>query len=149
VRSWVVLADLRPAPDGLEAAQEAPEAALAALARLAIGLHRRGVDHGDLKCTNVHFVGPEREPHLVDLESVRFRRLPDGARLDALAQLNASLPDAVPAPARRRAFVRYALALPFARGREAALREVVARSLARRHRWTGADCALAERSRDG
>lgn len=144
VRSWLLLADLRPAPDGLDAARAAPEAVLAALARLAIGLHRRGVDHGDLKCTNVHFVGPSGEPHLVDLESVRFRRVPDDARLDALAQLNASLPDAVPATARHRAFARYAGALPFARGRDAALRELVSRSLARRHRWTGAGCALAE-----
>ena len=147
-RSWIVLANLRPAPDGLEAANEAPEAALAAFTRLLVALHRRGVDHGDLKCTNVHLVGPEREPHLVDLEGVRFRPLSDDARLDALAQLNASLPDAVPAPVRRRAFARYAAALPFARGRDAALREVVARSLARGHRWSGAGCALAEVARE-
>jgi 3-deoxy-D-manno-octulosonic acid kinase len=145
LRSVVVLADLSPAPDGLEAALAAPEATLAALGRLALGLHRRGVDHGDLKCTNVHLVGPDREPHLVDLEGVRFRRVTEGARLEALAQLNASLPDSVSAPSRRRAFARYAARLPFARGRDAALREVVARSLARRHRWSGAGCALAER----
>lgn len=145
VRSWVVLADLRPAPDGLEAAALAPEQALAAMTRLLVGLHRRGVDHGDLKCTNLHLVGPSREPHLVDLEGVRFRRLSDEKRLAALAQLNASLPDAVPAAARRRAFARYAAALPFARGSDAALREVVARSLARGHRWSGAGCAVAER----
>jgi len=144
VRSWIVLEDLRPAPDGLEAACAAPDAALAAFARLLVRLHRRGVDHGDLKCTNLHLVGPAREAYVVDLEGVRFRALSDGARLAALAQLNASLPDDVPAAPRRRAFARYAAALPFARGGDAALREVVARSLARRHRWTGAGCRLAE-----
>jgi tRNA A-37 threonylcarbamoyl transferase component Bud32 len=145
-RSLVVLEDLRPAPDALEASRTDPEAALDALLRLVVRLHRRGVDHGDLKCTNVHLVGPAPfRAELVDLEGVRFRSaLPEAARLEALAQLNASLPDAVPAAARRRAFARYCAALPFEGGRAAALAEVVARSLARRHRWTGAGCALAE-----
>jgi tRNA A-37 threonylcarbamoyl transferase component Bud32 len=146
-RSLVVLEDLRPAPDALEASRSDPDAALDALVRLAVRLHRRGVDHGDLKCTNVHLVGsaPFR-PALVDLESVRFRSgVPEAARVEALAQLNASLPDEIPAALRRRAFARYCAALPFARGRAAALADVVARSLARRHRWTGAGCALAER----
>jgi tRNA A-37 threonylcarbamoyl transferase component Bud32 len=145
-RSLVVLEDLRPAPDALEASRSEPEAVVDALARLAVRLHRRGVDHGDLKCTNVHLLGPAPfRAELVDLEGVRFRsRVPEAARIEALAQLNASLPDAIPAELRRRAFARYCAALPFARGRSAALAEVVARSLARRHRWTGAGCALAE-----
>jgi tRNA A-37 threonylcarbamoyl transferase component Bud32 len=145
-RSLVVLEDLRPAPDALEASRSDPDAALDALVRLAVRLHRRGVDHGDLKCTNVHLVGPAPfRPELVDLEGVRFRgRVPEAARVEALAQLNASLPDEIPAAQRRRAFARYCAALPFARGRAAALADVVARSLARRHRWTGAGCALAE-----
>jgi tRNA A-37 threonylcarbamoyl transferase component Bud32 len=145
VRSLVVLEDLGPAPDALEAAATAPEAAALALGRLAARLHRRGVDHGDLKCTNVHLEGaPPFRAHLVDLEGVRFRRrLSDPIRIEALAQLNASLPEAVSAAARRRAFVRYRAEIPFAGDPRVALREVVSRSLARRHRWSGAGCSLA------
>jgi tRNA A-37 threonylcarbamoyl transferase component Bud32 len=147
IRSLVVLEDVRPAPDALEASRSDPVAALDALVRLAAQLHRRGVDHGDLKCTNVHLAGaPPFSPRVVDLEGVRFRsRLSDARRIEALAQLNASLPDDVPAPARRRAFARYCAALPFARGARAALAEVVERSLARRHRWSGKDCRLEGR----
>jgi hypothetical protein len=146
VRSLVVLEDLRPDPDALAASAADPEAALLALAELAIALHRRGVVHGDLKCTNVILAGaPPYTAKLLDLESVRFRRdLDDAARIEALAEINASLPDAVPLDARRRAWRRYCAALPFAAGRDAALAEVVARSLARRHRWSGVGCKLAE-----
>ena len=42
--------------------------------------------------------------------------------------------------ARRALFVRYASALPFSMPREHALREVVARSLAREHHWRARDC---------
>jgi tRNA A-37 threonylcarbamoyl transferase component Bud32 len=148
LRSLVVLEDLRPAPDALEASRAEPEAAALALAALALRLHRRGVDHGDLKCTNVYLEGaPPFAARLVDLEGVRFRRrLPEAARIEALAQLNASLPDRVPADVRRRAFARYCAALPFARPRGEVLAQVVERSLARRHRWSGADCSLAPTS---
>jgi tRNA A-37 threonylcarbamoyl transferase component Bud32 len=147
VRSLVVLEDLRPAPDALTASGGEPAAAALALATLALHLHRRGVDHGDLKCTNVILEGaPPYAAKLLDLESVRFpRRLADAARIDALAQINASLPDAVPNDARLRAWRRYAGALPFV-SNEAALAEIVARSLRRGHRWTGAGCACAERA---
>ena len=144
IASWVVLEDLRPAVPAAFAVErgEAPaEAVLSALARLVIDLHRARVDHGDLKATNVLLLrgsAGRLETALVDLEGVRFpRRLSEARRIAALAELNASLPDAYPADARRRAFERYALALPFARGRSRALDEVVAASLARRHRWTG------------
>jgi tRNA A-37 threonylcarbamoyl transferase component Bud32 len=145
VRSLVVLEDLRPAPDALEASARQPEAVALALAGLALALHRRGVDHGDLKCTNVYLAGaPPFSARLVDLEGVRFRgRLSDRLRIEGLAQLNASLPDAVPAEARRRAFARYCAALPFERPRPDVLAEIAARSLARRHRWSGADCDCA------
>ena len=145
-RSLVVLEDLRPELDALAASAVEPEAAALALAELAIALHRRGVDHGDLKCTNVILAGaPPFTAKLLDLEAVRFpRRLSDDARVEALAQINASLPDAVPNDARLRAWRRYERALPFAAGRAAALAQVVARSVARRHRWSGAGCKLAE-----
>jgi tRNA A-37 threonylcarbamoyl transferase component Bud32 len=147
VRSLVVLEDLRPAPDALAASRAEPAATALALAELALRLHRRGIDHGDLKCTNVILEGaPPYTAKLLDLEGVRFARRPlsDETRLDALAQMNASLPDAVTAADRRHAWDRYRRALPFAAGREAALAEIVARSVRRRHRWSGAGCRLAE-----
>jgi hypothetical protein len=121
---------------------------LDALARLASALHRRGVDHGDLKAGHV-FVRPTLwgvEARVLDLDGVRFRgeRLSDARRMQALAELNASLPDRFPASARRSAFLRYVAGLPFAGGRDAALANVVAESLVRRHRWSGAGCARAE-----
>jgi tRNA A-37 threonylcarbamoyl transferase component Bud32 len=149
VRSLVVLEDLRPEPDALAAAAADPAGAALALAELAIALHRRGADHGDLKCTNVILAGaPPYTAKLLDLEAVRFPRdLADDARIAALAQINASLPDTVTNEARLRAWRRYERALPFAAGRDAALAAIVARSLARRHRWSGAGCKLAEGAR--
>jgi tRNA A-37 threonylcarbamoyl transferase component Bud32 len=142
VASWLVLEDLRPAMAANLLAARAEEA-LDALARLLVELHRAGVDHGDLKATNV-LLDAALGPALVDLEAVRFRRrVPDARRLAALAELNASLPDAFPAAARRRAFDRYVRALPFAMGRARALAQIVRASLERRHRWTGQDCDLA------
>jgi hypothetical protein len=78
---------------------------------------------------------------------VRFRRrLTDAQRIRALAQLNASLPDAFPARERRDAFARYARALPFATGARGALLAIVSQSLLRRHRWSGAGCDVSELS---
>jgi hypothetical protein len=152
--SWLVLEDLRPgapAALALERALAPPEQVLDVLAALCLALHRRGVDHADLKGTNVWLRRGTQglEARLLDLEDVRFRRrLRDPRRLRALAQLNASLPDAFPAAARRRAFARYARALPFAAGAPRALAQVVAESLARRHRWSGAGCTLATNGED-
>ena len=55
----------------------------------------------------------------------------------------ASLPDSIPDAPRRRAFALYAALLPFRVPARQALRELVAHSLAREQRWTGAGCALA------
>jgi len=146
VASLVVLEDLRPATPADVATLPEPVEVLQALASLACALHGRGVDHGDLKASHV-FVAPGgrgTQARLVDLEGVRFRRwLPESRRLRALAELNASLPDRFPAAARRAAFARYTAALPFAGGSREALARLVRHSLERRHRWTGADCALA------
>lgn len=151
VASAVLLEDLSADPPADRAALDAPATFDAAgvvstLGRVAIALHRAGVQHGDLKASHLLLRPTERglEARLIDLESVRLDvTLADAARLRALAQLNASLPDAYPAAARCRAFARYARALPFARGAERALEQVVAASLARRHRWTGAGCERA------
>jgi hypothetical protein len=73
---------------------------------------------------------------------VRFpSRVTDSHRLSALSELNASLPDAYPAPLRRQAIRRYAAALPFASGWRSAQTQLLRASLARGHRWTGAGCA--------
>jgi tRNA A-37 threonylcarbamoyl transferase component Bud32 len=150
--SAVVLEDLRPLPaaDRCGGDFATPEQLVSALADLAIALHRRGVIHGDLKASHVRLAktGGGLEARLLDLEGVRFpRRLGDGQRIRALAELNASLADGLPDALRCRAFLRYAAALPFRRGRDAALRRVVAVSLARAHRWSGADCSVAQRFR--
>jgi tRNA A-37 threonylcarbamoyl transferase component Bud32 len=146
VRSLFVMEDVRPAPDALAAVHEKPADALDALVRLVVALHRRGVDHGDLKATNVFLRGGPRglDPLLVDLEGVRFRRaLGEARRVQALAELNASLPDVFPAELRRAAFARYARAHPFAEGSARALRRVVEASLARRHRFQGRGCKIS------
>lgn len=151
IASLVVLEDLRPAEPADAGTALPPEAVVEALGRLARALHRRGVDHGDLKASHVFVrAAPDgTEARLIDLEGVRFpRRLADARRRQALAELNASLPDRFPAEARRRAFARYAAALPFAAGRDAALRAIVDASLARRHRWSGAGCERARTPRE-
>jgi hypothetical protein len=114
------------------------------LLRWLVALHRRGVDHGDLQASHVYGIA-RGEPVLIDLEGVRFRRrLGDEPRLRALAELNASLPEAaVPAAVRREIFLRYAAALPFTTSTGRALREVIRRSLARAHAWRARDCAPA------
>lgn len=151
IASWVVLEDVRPATPAsfaIEQATAGAAEALDALAHFAIALHRAGVDHGDLKGTHLLL---RRAPtgldvRVIDLEGVRFpRRLREARRLRALAELNASLPDAYPALLRCRAFRRYAAALPFREGWQPALVRVVRESLAREHRWTGAGCDAAER----
>ena len=150
--SLVVLEDLRPdwpadcPPAGADLA-----GVLSMLARLAARLRLQGADHGDLKGGNVYVrqgPGGALEARLIDLESVVFRRHAGEQRaIRALAQLNASLPDSYPAPARRAAFELYARTAPFSVGREQARSAVIAQSLARKHRWTGAGCLEAERQR--
>jgi hypothetical protein len=146
--STAVLRDLRPAvpadacPPELASAEEI----LAALLDLVLGLHRRGVIHGDLKASHVylHREDDRLVTRLIDLEGVRVpRRLTDAHRIQALAELNASLGAAIPDALRGKAFERYAAALPFDRGPDAALCAVVEASLRRRHRWSGSDCSAA------
>jgi tRNA A-37 threonylcarbamoyl transferase component Bud32 len=144
VGSWVVLEDLRPgipAAFALERGLEA-DAVLDALVRLLIELHRCGVDHGDLQGTHVFLREGRRgfEARLIDLEAVRFRSsLSETRRIQALAELNASLPDGFDNAARCRAWKRYTQALPWPSGARRARDRVIDASLARRHRWTGPD----------
>jgi len=147
--SWVVLEDVGGAGDALQVSSTDPDAVLDALGDLLRRLHRREVEHGDLKATHVFIeLGHGRpQARLVDLEGVRFRRrLTDTDRLRALAELNASLPDRIPARARLDLWRRYVAFHPFAQGPGDALDAVVRQSLERGHRWSGADCACARRS---
>lgn len=147
VRSLVLLEDLRPDEGAHRVLESAPSnrraAALDALLDLLLRLHRAGVDHGDLKASNVLLRHSPRgfEARLIDLEGVRFLdRLPDALRVRALAQLNASVGDALDIAARERFFARYAQALRFTAGARAARTAVVRESLARQHRWSGQGC---------
>jgi tRNA A-37 threonylcarbamoyl transferase component Bud32 len=147
--SLVVLEDLSPAEPADRNETLPASDVVAALGRVAVALHRREIDHGDLKASHVYVrdAGGGIETLLLDLDGVRFRhRLSPARRIRNLAQLNASLPDRFPAEARCEAFARYASALPFPYAATRALAQVVAASLARRHRWSGADCALAARA---
>ena len=140
--SAVLLEDLRSLQDACDAAADSDrEAVLYALAGLVAAMHRRQIDHGDLKSTHIFLEEQDGRlvPRLIDLEGVRFpRRIGPKRRLRALAQLNASLPDAFPNDARCRAFARYLAEHPFPGGNRRALERLVVMSLARRHRWTGA-----------
>jgi len=143
--SWVVLERVLPGDDALARAAQAPEVVLDALLALLQRLHLRNAVHGDLKASHVLF-DASGAPRLVDLENVRFpRHLGQRRRLAALAQLNASLPDSVPAAERLARFRCYAAHHPFSMGWSRALRRLVRDSLARRHRWTGQGCACATR----
>jgi UDP-glucose:(heptosyl)LPS alpha-1,3-glucosyltransferase len=153
VGSVVLLEDLRPSPDALDAAASGdPESVLIALTSLVATLHRRHIDHGDLKSTHIFLEEQDGclAPRLIDLEGVRFhRRIAPKRRLWALAQLNASLPDSFPNRARRRAFARYVAEHPFPEGNRHALERLVAMSLARRHLWTGAGIQSCDPGVDG
>ena len=146
--SLLVLEDVAPAvpADTLEADPATLSEVVARLGRLARDLHHRGADHGDLKASHVYLdpADPDAPLRLLDLEGVRFaKRIPRRRRLLALAQLNASLPDRFPDPARCQAFDAYARALPLGRKPRRALRRVVRTSLRREHRWTAPDCPIA------
>lgn len=144
-RSVLLLEDASPSPclEDSEAAawKHLPEEALAgSLLAFLLALHRRGVDHGDLQASHLFgnvSDGKLKSFTLIDLEAVRFeRKLSDDARLRALSELNASLPELrLSNELRNRTFDCYARALPFAMPREEALRAIVRRSKARNHRW--------------
>ena len=85
---------------------------------------------------------------LLDLEDLTGPApIPIEARLTALSQLNASLPDeAFDDRARLAALEAYAARLPFDEPLERVARRIIEKSRARAHRWTGgtADSATGE-----
>ncbi len=124
-------------------------------------LHALGLGHSDLKGSNIRLRPAAQEPAataspprfwLVDLEDLSGPGAQsDEARLTALAQLNASIPDAHLDPgARREALAHYLARLPFASADldfERVKAAVARRSLARAHRWRGEGCAADELGR--
>ncbi len=144
-QSLVVLENVD-GPDGVAACDRA--GAIDAQCDLVVALHRRQVDHGDLKATNWIHRQSDGRAVLVDLEGVRFpRRLTIPERLRGLAEWNASLPDRVRASTRRAALGRYLAETGLDLPTNVALQQVVELSLERQHRWTGADCACAKDGR--
>jgi tRNA A-37 threonylcarbamoyl transferase component Bud32 len=110
---------------------------LHSVADLLCSLHERGIEHRDLKGSNllVRERGEGFELFLVDLAEVRFSpRVVEARRLEALAQLNASMPLAVGPSERLHFLARYA---PAASRRERArlFREVDRLTRLRRCVW--------------
>jgi len=134
------------------ASQEDAECCGIALARWIAEWHAWGIDHRDLKASNIR-IDKDRDGFrfwLIDLEDIRFRRsVGDEARLRSLVQLNASLDDDVfSLETRKAALDAYLTRLPFGRRNARKLIESIpARSVARRHRWQGRGCGAAESSR--
>jgi len=140
---WLVMADVGATlSDWVESdfakSAEPERAELArALGGLLARLHRRGVYHADLKANNVVW-RPGEEPRLLDYGRVRFgARVSRRRRVKNLAQLNAALPDAVPARLRELALAEYLAESGCADEPDALQRDVIAESLRRAHRWTG------------
>ncbi|MFI5314681.1 MAG: phosphotransferase [Myxococcota bacterium] len=140
---WLVMADVGATladwidADFAESTQLERGELARALGRLLGLLHRRGIYHADLKANNVVW-RPGEQPRLLDYGRVRFgAKVSRRRRVKNLAQLNAALPDAVPAELRERALAEY-LAESGCRDEPASLRrDVIAESLRRAHRWTG------------
>ena len=119
-------------------ADAAARAELAArLGSLLARLHRRGVYHADLKANNVVW-SPGREALLLDYGRVKFgARVSRRRRVKNLAQLNAALPDEVPATLRETALARYLAECGYGDDAARLRRDVIAESLRRSHLWHG------------
>jgi tRNA A-37 threonylcarbamoyl transferase component Bud32 len=141
---WLVMEDAGGTLiDWVESAfAHAGSAARAALAdgagELLARLHARGIYHPDLKANNICWT-PGSAARLVDYAGVRFGlRVSARRRIKNLAQLNAALPDLVPAELRERALARYLAELGAqASDTERLRRRVIALSVKRGHRWSG------------
>jgi tRNA A-37 threonylcarbamoyl transferase component Bud32 len=140
---WLVMADGGPTlSDWVDAdfakstAFERDELARS-LGSLLARLHRRGVYHADLKANNVVW-RPGEEPRLIDYARVSFgSRVSRRRRVKNLAQLNAALPDIVPAALRELALDRYLAESETGDERESLRRDAISESLRRAHRWRG------------
>jgi tRNA A-37 threonylcarbamoyl transferase component Bud32 len=141
--TWLVMHDAGPALDAwvrsdFEAASPSVREELAAcLGSLLATLHRRGVYHADLKANNILW-SPGGPARLVDYGRVRFgRRVTRRRRVKNLSQLNAALPDEVPAALREAALARYLAESGYGDLEAPFRRDVIATSLRRSHLWHG------------
>ncbi len=140
---WLVMADGGPTlsdwveSDFAKSTELERDELARALGALLARLHRRGIYHADLKANNV-VSRPGEEPRLLDYGRVRFGgRVSRRRRVKNLAQLNAALPDVVPARPRELALATY-LAESETGDEPAALRrDVIEESVRRAHRWHG------------
>jgi len=108
-----------------------------AAAAFVSALHDRGIAHADLKGSNLlaRERGTAFELFVVDLAELRIgRSVPEAARIEALAQLDASTPLVVTRSERLRFLARYAPGLSRAE-RARWFRAVAARSRARKRVW--------------
>jgi heptosyltransferase I len=111
------------------------------LGRLVRRLHDRGVYHADLKAGNVlarEGSGGGAEFTVLDLDRVTFHPEPvqRAEAMANLAQLNAAFAPPVTRTDRLRCFLAYATRDPvLRRGWKDAVRELMRRTAARRHRW--------------
>lgn len=127
-------------------------------------LHALGLGHADLKGSNLRMLAPDAENdgaaddglrfRLLDLEDLEGPKRPrDDARLEALAQLNASIADEdLPRAAREAFLARYVARFAFDDPKldpVGAGREIARRSLARRHRFRGIECGGVEKTEAG
>lgn len=150
-RSILILRELDEIISPLDLSRVDPQSCLKLVTESIIELHMKGVDHGDLKVTNYVFSGKLDKPTQaipVDLEQVKFyRKVAYSRRVEALAQLNASLPDSVDNESREKAFEKYCRTIPFRANADPKFNhqtknEIVSLSLKKRHRWTGRGCSL-------
>lgn len=154
VESWLILESVGEMDlDRFRARDEAHGIRFArSLARWIAELHAWGIDHLDLKASNIRVDDSGETPRfwLIDLEDIRFRRrMRDATRRRALIQLNASLgDDAMSLAARRAALTAYLERLPFKGVDDATVAPEIARaSVDRAHRWRGKKCRYIHEQR--
>lgn len=120
------------------------------LLQLVLRMHRTNTSHQDFQASHMFWLDENAGPRiggtsplaLIDLEGVQFHeQLHDRHRISMLSELNATLSDDfLPPHPRRELLKRYLRALPFERGNDRSVREIVRRSLARAQAWKGTGC---------
>lgn len=158
VASVVILEDLSASRCVADIPADDPAAPQLArqLLQLVLRMHRTHTSHQDFQTSHMYWIDEKDGPRigdtsplaLIDLEGVQFHeQLHDQHRISMLSELNATLSDdfLLPHP-RRELLEQYLRALPFERGNERSVREIVRRSVARAQAWKGKDCDFSPAS---